>query len=68
EQISAAAHHAFAAAFTEAMDPVILVAVGAVLAAAVAVLFVLSTGASRAADPNGPDGSADQEPEAARTS
>ncbi|HEY5878439.1 MAG TPA: MFS transporter, partial [Nakamurella sp.] len=47
EQISAAAHHAFAAAFTEAMDPVILVAVGAVLAAAVAVLFVLSTGASR---------------------
>lgn len=48
DQIGAAAHHAFAAAFTDAMDPVILVAVGAVLAAAVAVLFVRSSSGSSA--------------------
>ncbi len=42
DQLAAAAHHAFAAAFTDAMDPVILVAVGVILAAAGAVLFVRS--------------------------
>jgi len=65
DQIGAAAHHAFAAAFTDAMDPVILVAVGVILAAVVAVLFVRSPGG---AGPAGPGGSVDQEPEAARTS
>jgi EmrB/QacA subfamily drug resistance transporter len=48
EQISAAGHRAFATAFTEAMDPVILVTVGVILAAAVAVLFVRSKGAAPA--------------------
>ena len=65
DQIGAAAHHAFAAAFTDAMDPVILVAVGVILAAVVAVLFVRSPGGT---GPAGPGGSVDQEPEAARTS
>lgn len=50
DQITAAAHHAFAAAFTDAMDPVILVAVGVILAGAVAVLFVRAE--SRAPTPS----------------
>ncbi|WP_395725933.1 DHA2 family efflux MFS transporter permease subunit [Nakamurella sp.] len=53
DQISAAAHHAFAAAFTDAMDPVILVAVGVILAAAVAVLFVRDGAGDRSAAPSG---------------
>ena len=53
DQIGAAAHHAFATAFTEAMGPVILVAVGVVLAAAVAVLFVRSATPGRSAAPAG---------------
>lgn len=60
DQIAAAAQHTFAAAFTEAMDPVILVAVGVILAAAVAVLFV--RGASSA--PAGPEGAVDAVPAA----
>jgi EmrB/QacA subfamily drug resistance transporter len=51
DRIAVAAHHTFAAAFTDAMDPVILVAVGVVLAAAVAVLFVRSRVSSAAAGP-----------------
>ena len=50
DQLAAAAQHTFAAAFTDAMDPVILVAVGVVLAAAVAVLFVRSAGGSAPSD------------------
>ena len=61
-QLAGAARHTFAAAFTEAMDPVVLVAVGVVLAAAVAVLFV------RGARGSEPVRSADQDPAAARTS
>lgn len=62
DQLAAAARHTFAAAFTDAMDPVILVAVGVVLAAAVAVLFVRgSTGPASSAG----SGAADQDPEAA---
>jgi len=53
DQITAAAHHTFAAAFTDAMDPVILVAVGVILAAAVAVLFVRSRTQGRGAAPAG---------------
>jgi hypothetical protein len=44
DQITAAARHTFATAFTDAMVPVILVAIGVILAAAVAVLFVRSAG------------------------
>ncbi len=44
DQIGAAAQHSFAAAFTDAMGPVIMVAVGVILAAAVTVLFVRSKG------------------------
>jgi hypothetical protein len=50
DQLTAAAHHLFASAFTDAMDPVILVAVGVILAAAVAVLFVRSKGIGPAPD------------------
>jgi hypothetical protein len=53
EQIGAAAQHAFATAFTDAMDPVLLVAVGVILAAAVAVLFVRSAPAAPAAVDHG---------------
>ena len=42
DQLAAAAQQTFAAAFTDAMGPVIRVAIGVVLAAAVAVLFVRS--------------------------
>lgn len=66
DQIATAAQHAFAAAFTDAMDPVILVAVGVILAAAVAVLFVRSGSGSTELD--GSDTAPGQEPEAARTS
>ena len=44
DQIAAAAQHTFAAAFTDAMQPVILVAVVVILPAAGAVLFVRSAG------------------------
>lgn len=45
DRISAAAQHTFAAALTDAMDPVILVAVGVVLVTGFAVLFVPAKGA-----------------------
>ncbi|HOZ56562.1 MAG TPA: MFS transporter [Nakamurella multipartita] len=55
DQLAAAAQRTFAAAFTDAMGPVIRVAIGVVLAAAVAVLFVRSrstvAGAVAGADP-----------------
>ncbi len=57
DQLAAAAQQTFAAAFTDAMGPVIRVAIGVVLAAAVAVLFVRSrstvagAGAVAGADP-----------------
>ena len=44
DQIAATAQHSFSAAFTESMQPVILVAVAVILAAAGAVLFVRSAG------------------------
>ena len=44
DQIAATAQHTFAAAFTDSMQPVILVAVAVILAAAGAVLFVRSAG------------------------
>lgn len=51
DQLAAAAQQTFAAAFTDAMGPVIRVAIGVVLAAAVAVLFVRSRSTVAGAGP-----------------
>jgi len=61
-QIRAAAEHSFAAGFTDAMKPTMLVPVAVILAAAVAVLFVRSPGKSPAPAPAVQEPSTQEQP------